>query len=200
MKTEMLTWENMDQIVALVKQGEVVAFPTDTVFGLGVDSSNEEAINKLKYAKHRDAGKPFPFMIGKYGDLEKYAYGTRKYRKLIRKFMPGALTIIVRKKPVLPDYAVNGNETVAIRMPDDPMCLKLLRKAGGMSVTSANMSGEPAANNESEVLEQLDGRIAAVVKGNAKSGVPSTILDLTGKEPKILREGEIKWEDLKEYL
>ena len=114
--------------------------------------------------------------------------------------MPGALTIIVRKKPVLPDYAVNGNETVAIRMPDDPMCLKLLRKAGGMSVTSANMSGEPAANNESEVLEQLDGRIAAVVKGNAKSGVPSTILDLTGKEPKILREGEIKWEDLKEYL
>lgn len=200
MKTEVLDPEDMPRVLALLERGEVVAFPTDTVYGVGILYDRPRAVEKMKRAKQRDAGKPFPLMVSSLSQLEEAAQGVREYRELIEQFMPGALTIVVKRKDSVPAFAVNGKDTVAVRMPDDPWCLELLRKAGPMLVTSANLSGQKPAEDEKDVLEQLDGRIAAVVRGHAGSGRPSTIVDLTGDAPVILRRGDITPQELEPYL
>ena len=200
MRTKVLTWDDMEELLALLEEGGVIAFPTDTVYGIGVLYDHIDAVQRMKDAKERDALKPFPLMVSSYGQLEDMVCGIKEYEPLIRRFMPGALTIVVKRGEKIPAFAVNGKDTVAVRMPDDEHCLELLRKAGPMLVTSANMSGQPAAVDENGVLAQLDGRIAAVVKGHAGSGTASTIIDLTRDHPVILREGGITAEDLEPYI
>lgn len=196
--TVLLDKRNSKKAVSLLKQEEIVSFPTDTVFGIGVIYNSAVAVNKMKFAKGRDASKPFPLMVADVEQMSEVAYLTDRERRIASKFMPGALTLVLNKKDTVDDSFVNGFKTIAIRIPDDRFVLKLLREAGPMFVTSANMSGEPAANTHEEVLAQLDGRIAAVVKGEAKSHVASTIIDCTGSELKCLREGTISFEEIRE--
>ena len=198
MKTKRLRKEDIDMVLSLLESGEVVAFPTDTVFGIGVVYDNEIAIEKMKEAKSRDEGKPFPMMVSSFMQMKEVAEGIEPYEKRLRRFMPGPLTIVVKKKECIGDYVTNGKDTIAIRMPDDPWVLSLLDKTGPLLVTSANLSGGANTTNEEEVLEQLDGRIAAVVEGKAEGGIPSTIIDLTGEEMIVLREGPISKEQLEE--
>lgn len=200
METKVLDQSQFKEITDLIKDSQVVAFPTDTVYGLGIRYDSEVAVNRLKEAKQRDANKPFPLMVSNISQIDQVAYLDPDYSEVIKHLMPGALTIIVKKKAVIPDYATNGKDTIAIRMPDDKFVLALLEELGPLLVTSANMSGEKAANDEKEVLEQLDGRIAAVVKGHSLSAIPSTIIDLTDKQIKILRQGEITYEQIQPYL
>ncbi len=200
METKILDQSQFKEITDLIKDSQVVAFPTDTVYGLGIRYDSEVAVNRLKEAKQRDANKPFPLMVSNISQIDQVAYLDPDYSEVIKHLMPGALTIIVKKKAVIPDYATNGKDTIAIRMPDDKFVLALLEELGPLLVTSANMSGEKAANDEKEVLEQLDGRIAAVVKGHSLSAIPSTIIDLTAKQIKILRQGEITCEQIQPYL
>ena len=200
METKVLDQSQFKEITDLIKDSQVVAFPTDTVYGLGIRYDSEVAVNRLKEAKQRDANKPFPLMVSNISQIDQVAYLDPDYAEVIKHLMPGALTIIVKKKAVIPDYATNGKDTIAIRMPDDKFVLALLEEMGPLLVTSANMSGEKAANDEKEVLEQLDGRIAAVVKGHSLSAIPSTIIDLTDKQIKILRQGEITYDQIQPYL
>ncbi len=197
--TRKLFKKEFDETVDLLKSGDIVAFPTDTVFGIGVIYNDGEAVEKMKEAKGRDASKPFPLMVASEKQLEEVAFIGERERRIIRKYTPGALTLVLRRKDTVNREYVNGFDTIAIRIPDDSYVLKLLRKTGPMFVTSANMSGQKAANNEDEVLEQLDGRIAAVVKGKAKSGVASTIIDCTGEKLKCLREGTLSFREIEEY-
>ena len=198
--TVLLDKRSLNKILSLLNQEEIVAFPTDTVFGIGVIYNSANAVNKMKIAKGRDASKPFPLMVADVEQMEEVAYLSDRERKIAEKYMPGALTLVLNKKDTVDDSFVNGFKTIAIRIPDDRFALRLLKKAGPMFVTSANMSGEPAANTHEEVLGQLDGRIAAVVKGEAKSHVASTIIDCTGKELKCLREGTISYKEIRELV
>ncbi|MBE6125332.1 MAG: threonylcarbamoyl-AMP synthase [Erysipelotrichaceae bacterium] len=197
--TRVLFKKDLEETVELLKSGAVVAFPTDTVFGIGVIYNDAAAIDRMKKAKGRDASKPFPLMVADLKQLEEVAYVTDRERRIAQKYTPGALTLVLKRKDTVARESVNGFDTIAIRIPDDRFVLKLLKKAGPMFVTSANISGEPAACNEKEVLQQLDGRIEAVVRGKAGTGVASTIIDCTGEELKCLREGTISYKEIEEY-
>ena len=189
--TKVFRKEEFRRIVNLLKKEEIVAFPTDTVFGIGVIYNSRNAVEKMKLAKGRDAAKPFPLMVADESQLEEVAWLNERDLRIVRKLTPGALTLVLKRKDAVEADFVNGFDTIAVRIPDDEFVLKLLRKVGPMFVTSANLSGCPSANNDSEVLQQLDGRIAAVVIGEAKSHVASTIIDCTGEELRCLRQGDI---------
>ena len=197
MNTELLKKENIDRVVELLNMGEVVAIPTDTVFGVAVRYDSLEAINKLKDAKGRDESKPFPMMVASLDHIKQVADVDKKYEKLIKKLMPGALTIIVDKKSGIPDFVTNGKPTIAIRIPDDEYMLEVLKAVNKpLLVTSANISGNKSATTSVEVLKQLDRKIAGVVIGQSKSDLASTIVDLTTNNYKIVREGPITEEDI----
>ena len=196
--TRIFKKKEINEIVSLLNNGEIVAFGTDTVFGIGVIYNRAEAVENMKKVKGRDALKPFPLMVANVSQLDEVAYIGDREKTIARKYMPGALTLVLKRKDTVSKELVNGFDTIAVRIPDDSFALKLLRKTGPMFVTSANISGQKAANNEQEVLEQLDGKIAGVVKGKAKSGVASTIIDCTGEELKCLREGALSLNEIKE--
>ena len=198
--TRVLFKKDLEETVELLKSGAVVAFPTDTVFGIGVIYNDAQAIAKMKKAKGRDASKPFPLMVAGLKQLEEVAYIGDRERRIAQKYTPGALTLVLKRKDTVSRESVNGFDTIAIRIPDDRFVLKLLKKAGPMFVTSANISGMPAACNEKEVLRQLEGRIEAVVRGKAGTGVASTIIDCTGEELRCLREGTISYKEIEDYV
>ena len=148
MHTKLLKKEQIDEVVSLLNEGEVVAFPTDTVFGVAVSYDNYDAINKMKIAKGRDEGKPFPMMVSSLSDIYTVANVDNKYEKMMKTLMPGALTIVVNKKDTVADFVTNGKETIAIRMPDDVFVLSLIQKVGKpLLVTSANLSGGANTSN-----------------------------------------------------
>ena len=180
-----------------MKEGNVVAFPTDTVYGLGVIYENEEALEALKEAKGRPENKPIPTMVASLEQIETIAEVDDRARKLVNAFMPGAFTIILKKKDTLPDYITNGFDTVGIRMPDDPFVLEMIEKCEKpLLVTSANLSGEETGVNDEQVLSQLDGRIDAIVLGEAGGKVASTIVDMSKEEINIIRSGPIDEETI----
>ena len=188
------------KIASALKRGEVVAFATDTVFGIGVCFDNLEALNKMKVAKGRDEKKPFPLMVSDIHQMQEVAFLNAREKKLVEKFTPGALTLVLKKKDTIKDEFTNGFDTIAIRIPDDEFVLRLLREVGPMYVTSANISGKPTTNNHKEVLKQLDGKIDLIVEGKAKSQVASTIIDCTKEDIYFLREGDITKEDINNAL
>lgn len=168
METKRKTKEEMDEVIECLQAGGVAAFPTDTVYGLGVIYDDEKALERLKEAKGRPENKPIPLMISNLKQIESVAVVTEKAKKLIQKFMPGAFTIILKKRENVPAYVTNGFDTIGIRMPDDDFILELMNRIGKpMLVTSANMSGMPTGTTFMEVIEQLEGRIDMVVKGCA---------------------------------
>lgn len=193
MKTIRFEKEDIDAVVELLKEGNVVAFPTDTVYGLAVVYENEDALEALKESKGRPENKPIPTMVSSLQQIEEIAKVDDRIRRLADAFMPGAFTIILKKKESLPAYITNGFDTVGIRMPDDAFVLELIEKCGKpLLVTSANLSGEETGITDEQVLSQLDGRIDAIVMGEAKGKVASTIVDLSKEEPVIIRSGPIE--------
>lgn len=201
MQTIRFEKEDIDAAVELIKEGNVVAFPTDTVYGLGVIYENEEALQALKESKGRPEDKPIPTMVSSLAQIEQIAEVDERARKLVKAFMPGAFTIILKKKANLPEYLTNGFDTVGIRMPDDAFVLNMIEACGKpMLVTSANLSGEETGLCDEQVLSQLDGRIDAIVMGEANGKVASTIVDLSKEEPVIIRSGPIKEETILEAL
>ncbi|TDW14542.1 L-threonylcarbamoyladenylate synthase [Breznakia blatticola] len=189
MKTKIFTTAEIKEIKDYIYKGKVIAFPTDTVFGVGVRYGNPDALEALKQAKDRDRDKPIPTMVKDLQQIKAIANVDWKMDALYKHFMPGALTVIVNKKEEIPAYVSDGKPTIAIRIPDDAFVLDMLEE-GPMLVTSANMSGQTPGKDETEVLQQLDGRIDAIVIGQAKENVASTIVDLTGEEVRVVREGK----------
>lgn len=200
MQTIKFEKEDLDVVVQLLQEGNTVAFPTDTVYGLGVIYYNEEALESLKQAKGRPDEKPIPTMVASLEQLEEIADLNEDAKKLANKFMPGAFTLIVKKKDHVPGYITNGFDTIGVRMPDDEFVLSLIEQCGKpLLVTSANLSGEETGIVDEQVLAQLDGRIDAIVMGEALGKTSSTIVDVT-KDVKILREGPITKEEIEQCL
>jgi L-threonylcarbamoyladenylate synthase len=177
--------------------GGLVAFPTDTVYGLGCLAFHEKAIESIYVAKDRPMEKAIPVLIGDAEDLTKVAEEIPIFAmKLIARFWPGPLTVLVPKKGTLPD-GISATSTVGVRMPDHDVARALLRLAGPMAVTSANISGEPSPTTAEQVLEQLNGRVAMILDGGeTPGGIPSTLVDCTTEELQIIREGPISKEQL----
>jgi L-threonylcarbamoyladenylate synthase len=186
------------QAAKLLKEGHVVAFPTDTLYGVGVDPFNSAAIQKLYEVKERAAEKGIPILLADLADLEKVTWHISDYaQSLIEQFWPGPLTIIVPKRSELPAN-ISPNTGIAVRIPDHIVSRAFIRAAGGVVATSsANRSGEAPARNAAEAFEAMNGKIAAVLDGGeVRHGQASTVLDCMSDPPKVLREGPVTVKNL----
>ena len=197
MNTKILPASEIQQALRILKQGGIVAFPTDTVYGVGTLAFDNAAIESIYTAKDRPLEKAIPILIGDMSDLDKVADNIPEMAlRFAARFWPGPLTCIVPKKRTLPP-AVSATETVAVRIPDHPDALALLRAAGPMAVTSANISGQASPSTAHDVYDQLNGRIPLILDGGeTPGGTASTIVDCTGEKPVILREGPLTMENL----
>ena len=185
-----------------VRRGELVVLPTDTVYGVGCDAFSPPAVAALLAAKGRGRDMPVPVLIGSPGTLDGVAYGVdERVRKLVEAFWPGALTLVCTAQPSLEWDLGDSHGTVAVRMPQHPVAIELLRETGPLAVSSANRSGEPPATTVGEALAQL-GEMVSVYLDGGRSGhpVPSTILDVTGPVPVVLRAGAVPIETLREVV
>lgn len=199
MKTIKYTKMDKDKIINTLIQGGILAFPTDTVFGLGC-IMDEKAIKKIYKAKKRDLNKPLPMMCSGLRMINKVAYVNDKEKKLIKKFAPGPITIIFDKKENVDDYISQGLDTIGIRVPDDKFILEIIKGINApLMVTSANISDSGSLLKWQDVYKQLNGKIDGIVCEDAKGEKASVIVDAR-KKIKILREGPISLKMIKEAL
>ncbi len=204
MQTEILSASSpaaLPRAYEVLQTGGLVAFPTDTVYGVGALVFDGKAVESIYVAKDRPPEKAIPVLIGDAEDMEKVGTNIPDItRQLISRFWPGPLTVLVPKRPDLPE-AVSTTSTVGVRVPDHEVARRLLRLAGPMAVTSANISGAQSPVTAQEVYEQLGGRIPLIIDGGrTPGGVPSTLVDCTIAELKILREGPISLKELHSAL
>jgi len=195
MTTEIIPCENplaIPRALAILKEGGLVAFPTDTVYGVASLPWDKRAVERLFFAKERDARKAIPILVGNVEQLAQVTAGmTASARRLADTFWPGALTLVVPRHPNLPG-AISPTPTIGVRMPDHPFALALLRHSGPLATTSANLSGGANTQTAGDVLAQLCGRIELLLDGGTTpGGVPSTVVDCTSSQPAILRQGAL---------
>jgi L-threonylcarbamoyladenylate synthase len=191
----------IQEALKVLRAGGLVAFPTDTVYGLGASAFNGKAVESIYIAKDRPAEKAIPILLGDLDDLPKVTSSLPPMAaKLASRFWPGPLTLVVPKNPNLPE-AVSATDTIALRVPDHEVARAILRAAGPMAVTSANISGQPSPVTADEVFAQLGGRIELIINGGrTPGGMPSTLVDCTGSAPTILRGGPISMTELLSVL
>lgn len=200
MKTIRFSKMDTGKIIRMLREGGIVAFPTDTVFGLAC-LKEKNAIDKVYDAKGRSFDKPLPMMCDSLAMIKDNAYVNEKAEKIINRFVPGPLTLILRKKESVEDYVTMGKKTVGIRVPDDAFILNLIKELGEpLLVTSANLSGEPSLLKWEDVLSSLDGRINGIVCEDARGESASTILNVSNEEIQVLREGPISFKEIQETL
>lgn len=188
----------LDAASRAVRRGRLVVLPTDTVYGVGADAFDPEAVARLLAAKGRGREMPPPVLVGTKGTLDALATRVPSYvAPLVERFWPGALTIVCHQQPSLQWDLGETRGTVAIRMPDHDLARALLDRTGPLAVSSANLSGQPAAQSADEAMRMLGEAVAVVVDGGASpGGVASTIIDATGERPRLLRDGAIAVADL----
>jgi L-threonylcarbamoyladenylate synthase len=191
----------ISRALEVLKSGGLVAFPTDTVYGVGALAFDALAVESIYTAKDRPVEKAIPILLGGPEDLDKVTADIPPIAaKLAARFWPGALTLVVPKHPNLPDV-VSATPTVGVRVPNHPVARALLRAAGPMAVTSANISGEASPKTAKDVNRQFNGRIPLILDGGeTPGGVPSTVVNCLGTEPVILREGPITMKDIQSVL
>lgn len=193
----------LEQAGEILKQGGLVAFPTETVYGLGANALNEDAAKKTYAAKGRPSDNPLIVHIADVEDLPIVAQNiSDKAKRIVEQFWPGPLTLIFEKQYIVPFGTTGGLHTVAVRMPVDEIARAVIRAGGGyISAPSANTSGRPSPTSAQHVADDLDGKIEMIIDGgNVDIGVESTILDMTVEPPMILRPGAITKEMLEEVI
>lgn len=184
-----------------IKKGGLVAFPTETVFGLGCLASKEEYFNKLCMVKNRPADKPFTLMCSSIEQALPYVEIDETTKKIVDKFFPGQLTLIVKAKENIPHYLDLGTGYIGIRIPADDFVLKMIDEIGEpLLVTSANISGQPVAETDEDALYYFKDKIDVIVKGKGYSKIPSTVVILKDNKLNILRQGIITKEELEEVI
>lgn len=197
------TTENIELAAKLIADGKLVAFPTETVYGLGADALNAEAVGKVYAAKGRPSDNPMIVHIASNEDFLRLTPRiTKDMEKLMEAFWPGPLTMIVERNEMIPDTTTGGLNTVGIRMPDHLVALELISKAGcPIAAPSANLSGKPSPTSAQHVVDDLDGRVDAIIcSKDCQVGIESTVIDMTGDAPMILRPGIITKTDFEEVL
>ena len=205
MKTRILSTTENDiaEAAGIIQQGGLVAFPTETVYGLGADALNAEAVAKVYEAKGRPSDNPMIVHIARASDIGQLTpMLSEDIVNIIDNFWPGPLTMVLKKKAGVPDRTTGGLDTVAVRMPDSEAALELIREADcPIAAPSANISGRPSPTRAGDVIADMNGRIDAVIQGDdCRVGIESTVLDMTGDTPVILRPGIITAEDIEAVL
>jgi L-threonylcarbamoyladenylate synthase len=195
--------EAMGVAVRILADGGLVAFPTDTVYGVGSHALQPDAVERIYIAKIRPRDKAIPILLARADDLSLVAERIPEAAWLLaERFWPGGLTLVLPKKASVPDVVSAGGPTVAVRVPDHPVSLALMAALGApLAATSANLSGHPSPVTAMEVQAELGGRIELVLDGGrCPGGIPSTVLDLTTNLPTILRAGAIAVEEIEAAL
>jgi L-threonylcarbamoyladenylate synthase len=204
MQTEVLKADHptaLPHAADVLKHGGIVAFPTDTVYGLAALPTLEDSIESLYIIKGRSHVKAIAILMSHYSELDQVAKQISPLTEALAKnFWPGPLTLIVPRRARLPKNLSETN-TIGVRVPDHPVTLRLLQMTGPLAVTSANLSGEANARTAREVLKQLDGRFHLLIDGGeTPGGVPSTVVDCTGRVPEVLRTGPISEAQIKSIV
>lgn len=203
MKTEYLTEQEIDRAAQLLREGGLVGIPTETVYGLGANGLDPEAVSHIFLAKGRPQDNPLILHIPEAGWLERYCENIPEaaYR-LAEQFWPGPMTMILPRKSLVPDVVTAELDTVGMRCPAHPLCRAIIERADvPVAAPSGNTSGRPSPTNAQDMLEDMDGKIDAIVDGGpCMVGVESTIIDLTSTPPRLLRPGGITLEQLRSVL
>ncbi len=171
-------------------KSKVIIFPTDTVYGIGTSIYDKEGIKRIYEIKHRDPSKPLAVLCANLEQIDEIAYVSDVAKKLIKSFLPGPLTLILKAKPSIKEAM--GYETIGVRIPNYPLAIDILLKEGPMATTSVNESGKPSLNNYSIIKEEYDDLVDGIVPPSSypTSNLASTVVDLVG-EIKVLRQGTI---------
>ncbi len=204
MRTEILEpdREGIERAAALMRAGELVAFPTETVWGIGAHVFDDKAVRKIFAVKGRPADNPLIIHISDLDQVERVAEEIpESFYRLAAQFFPGPLALILRKGKEVPESVTGGQMTVAVRMPLHPIARDLIARVGPIAAPSANLSGRPSSTEMAHVLQDFQGKIAAVLKGGSSEiGIESTVLSLAHGEPLLLRPGAISHEALETAL
>lgn len=189
-----------------LQKGALIVYPTDTVYGLGAIVSDENALEKIYKAKSREFSSPLIALVNSIDKINEIASIDDKNKRILEKlsenFWPGALTVILKKKDIVPGIMVSHGKTVGVRIPNLEMALEIIELAGGiLATTSANISGEPSPKCYADLSDNIKNKVDIVIDGGkCKIGEASTIIDLTKQKPKILRKGAISIEDLEKII
>jgi L-threonylcarbamoyladenylate synthase len=195
--------KNITLCADVLKSGGLVAFPAETVYGLGADALDESAVSKIFTAKGRQEDNPLIVHVASPGDVRPLVHTIPEiFFTLAKAFWPGALTLVMKKSEKVPDNVTAGLDTVAIRMPEHPAALSLIRAFGSpVAAPSANLSGKPSPTSAIHVLNDISGKIPYILDGgDCTVGVESTVLDISGKTPRILRPGGVTYNEIKKVL
>ena len=205
-ETKVFDWQNeikeneLNESVEVLKKGGIVIFPTETVYGIGTNALCESSVKRIYEVKERPDEKPLSIMVSNKGEISKYAIIENEIeKKIIDSFMPGPITIILKKKEGVFDYISSGKDTIGIRIPNNNIMLKLLQKAEIPIVApSANISGRPSGIIFENILKDFNGKVdVAINGGKCEISEPSTIVQVIDNEPIILREGKISLDEIK---
>lgn len=186
--------EKIIKIGKALKEGKIVVFPTETVYGIGVNGLNKEAVKKLYEVKERPLDKPISLLVSDFEMIEKVAKNISELEyKIMKKYFPGPMTIVLDKKDIVPDEVTAKGSTVGIRMPDSEDILKIIKEAGvPIATPSANISGRPSGTNIEMIKNDFGDKVDIYVDGGeSKIGIPSTIVKVEDNEIKVLRQGSI---------
>jgi len=191
---------DLSAAIQALKKGELIIYPTDTLYALGADIFNESAVKKVFDIKRRPYTIPLPVAVPSIEAIETVAVMNETAWKLSALFLPGSLTMILKKKPVVPQIVTSGFDTIGIRVPKHPIALQLLSAFGPLTVTSANLHQKKTEAVPHDILLQLQTSIPVCLSDGRKEGAASTIVDLTDIKPRILREGSISRDELLDVI
>ena len=182
---------NLSNAIKSLESGEVIVYPTDTLYALGADIFNKRAVKKVFIIKKRTLSNPLPVAVFDYETITNIALTNDKIEGIVKKLLPGPYTIILKKKNIVPDIITGNKKNIAIRIPNNKIALQLLSEFGPLTVTSANIHGDDTPSEIFKIKEHLSDYINTYIENGILDGKPSTIIDLTSKKPKILRKGII---------
>ena len=201
--TDIINLDKLKEISEIIKKGGIVVFPTETVYGIGTNGLNKEAISKLYEVKKRPTTKPISLLVSSINMVDMVAQDiTDMEYKLMEKFFPGPLTIILKKKSIVPDNLTNNTDTIGIRMPDNIIARKLIEYANvPIATPSANISAKPSGTNIKTIMNDFKDKVDYYIDGGkSKIGIGSTIVKIENGYPLILREGSISKKQILECL
>ncbi len=185
--------QHIEQAITAVLAGEIVGLPTDTVYGVGVDPFNADAVERLFELKGRPEGKPVGVLVGSVEQATEIGSFSEEAKRLADRHWPGGLTLIVTPTVVMADWVGHRQlNTLGIRLPDHPVALDLLTSTGPMAVTSANLSGQKETTNDRQARDALGARVAVYLEGESPGGTASTVVDCSGPELVVIRQGPVK--------
>ena len=193
--------EDLDEVVSILKQGELIVYPTDTLYGIGADPFNESSVKKVFLAKNRPFDMPLSIAVSNEKMMESVAVLNDNARKLIRRFLPGALTVLLTRKPSIPDILTSGTNQVGIRIPDHPLAIRIIDRFGPITSTSANLHSHKDPVDIKMPMKDLKGSVKIGIDcGKTAKAEPSTIVDVSDGDAEVIRKGAISQEEIENAL